>query len=330
MLIGHQQQLDYVVTAATHGKLAQAYLITGQPGVGKATFACTLAQRLCCPKPVAAYPCGVCTSCLQLAAHTHPDLTWVAALPPKTEVSIDQVRELRSFTNLASLSGGKRLVVLDGADTLTAEAANALLKTLEEPLGQALFLLLASDLRQVPPTVRSRCQLLSLGIVPTNAIAAALQQGMPAAEAELLAQESGGYPGKALALANDQELRAAHAAQVSLLLTILRARGWPELQHFAERELSGGDEGERASTKALQVIGVWLELARDLVLLSLGLSHLARYQNQRDELELVARTLGTVKLRDACTAILQARHSLIANANVRLTMETLALSLAHL
>ncbi len=140
------------------GRLPHALFLVGSPGVGKARFARALAQRLLCLSPKDDAACGHCRGCeLNLAGH-HPDFLLVEPEQAGKVIKVDQVREVVEFSAKTSQQGGARVVVLDPADALNANAANALLKCLEEPGRDAFFLLVSSRPSAVLPTIRSRCQ----------------------------------------------------------------------------------------------------------------------------------------------------------------------------
>lgn len=140
------------------GRLPHALLLVGSPGVGKARFARALAQRLLCLSPEGDAACGHCRGCeLNLAGH-HPDFMLIEPEQAGKVIKVDQIREVVEFAAKTAQQGGARVVILDPADALNANAANALLKCLEEPGRDAFFLLVSSRPSAVLPTIRSRCQ----------------------------------------------------------------------------------------------------------------------------------------------------------------------------
>lgn len=328
MLIGHAQQYKFLTQAASAGQLAHAYLIVGTSGSGKATLAQQFVQYLSCTRRVG-QPCGECTACRQVAAHSHPDLMWLAPLAPAQSITIDQVRELSTFTNIASLASGRRVVVLDGADKLTAEAGNALLKALEEPLGRTMFLLLATQAAAVLRTIRSRCVPLHLGLVAATDIEVLLrEQNVPSALAKELALASGGRPGVAITLAANPERFQEQLRYARMFLALSGGQAWPQTQAFLSEELgASSDEGERQSSRAQSILAVWLELARETLCAALGLRELQRYQALAAEVAQVATQRTPSHLARQCELVLEAQAKLAANAHVRLTMESLALNL---
>lgn len=142
-------------------RLPHAILLTGPAGVGKAHLAERLVRALLCGQPRPEHDaCGECRACRLLAAGTHPDRRDV--LPEKPEqpvIRVGQIRTLTEFLNLSSQLGGRRVALIAPADSMNAAAANALLKSLEEPAGGVVLVLLADRPARLPATVRSRCQI---------------------------------------------------------------------------------------------------------------------------------------------------------------------------
>jgi DNA polymerase-3 subunit delta' len=189
-------------------QLPHALLLSGPPGVGKSRFAHALVSQLLCEAPQAARPCGTCAACGWVAAGTHPDLRVLSLAltdegKPSSEIRIDQVRALADFLVVGSHRGGRRIVVIDPADAMNTVTANALLKTLEEPGDGLLFLLVTGRADALLPTIRSRCQTVSLPGPGLEAACAWIQgaAGCTPEEARTWLAMAGGAPLHALRLA---------------------------------------------------------------------------------------------------------------------------------
>jgi DNA polymerase-3 subunit delta' len=160
-----------------------------------------LAARLVCPERAA--PCRECPACLQVAAGSHPDLHLVRLLPGKKEIGIDLIRRLKRFVQMTAIAARRKVAIIDDAERLSVAAQNALLKTLEEPSGQALLVLVTSSAGALLPTVRSRCQRIVFRPLAEVDVAALLvEHGVEAEEASFLARHADGSPGHALAVRN--------------------------------------------------------------------------------------------------------------------------------
>ncbi|HET8731968.1 MAG TPA: DNA polymerase III subunit delta' [Moraxellaceae bacterium] len=249
----HQPVWMRLVTLVQDGKLPHALLVGGSAGIGKRRLAQAFTARLLCQSPTAAGACGQCKSCSLIAAGSHPDLL---ELMPETDaktgkvartIKVDQVREVVEFAAKSSQLGGYRVVTVEPAHLMNVQAANALLKTLEEPGRNTLLMLLSSQPLGLPATIRSRCQLLALGVPP---VADALAWLEPLVgnqdEARLLLELTDGAPLAALALRD--------------------AAWYPERERLL-KDLGGLREGKVA---ALAVAQRWQSLGAEAVLPALS------------------------------------------------------------
>ena len=153
-----QTQWQSLVTRIKTQRLPQALLLQGIPGLGKTSFAHCLAEFLLCAQPVADQACGQCVECIQIQAGTHPDYHVLAPEKEHGPLSVEQIRSLTQALVASAHRGGKKLVIITAAERLNEAAANALLKTLEEPGAQCFFVLVSSFPSLLLPTIRSRCE----------------------------------------------------------------------------------------------------------------------------------------------------------------------------
>ncbi|MEY2167409.1 MULTISPECIES: DNA polymerase III subunit delta' [unclassified Rhodanobacter] len=218
--------------------LPHALLLCGPAGLGKRGFAQRFVRGLLCARAQDGEACGQCRSCLLLDAGTHPDVvTLTFGLrrdgTPRTEIVIEQIRELSARLAMSSQFGGWQVALIDPADAMNAAAANALLKTLEEPSGQTLLVLLADAPWRLPQTIRSRCQRIEFN-VPPPAEAQAWLQGQGVAQAQVALDAALGNPGLALAWAQQGALE--RRAEVRRDLAALAA-GRGQVTDMAKRWL---------------------------------------------------------------------------------------------
>jgi DNA polymerase-3 subunit delta' len=191
------------------GRLAHALLLTGPAGIGKHQLAERFAQSLLCAQPHAdGQPCGQCHACSLYAAGTHPDLFRLSPEDDSKNIRIDQIRALIERMSLSSHYGRHKVVILNPADAMNIAAANALLKTLEEPPADTILLLITDRPSFLPATIRSRCQTLRLALPAREEaqVWLATQLGNPE-EATVLLALAGGAPLAALDLADEQLAR---------------------------------------------------------------------------------------------------------------------------
>jgi DNA polymerase-3 subunit delta' len=151
-IIGQEKALNLLKSALAGNKMVHAYLFTGPRGAGKMTAAVRFAAGAVCLQG----GCGICDSCRKSAGGTHPDIAVIAA--DGTSIKIDQIRKVNNSIGLKPFEGKKRVYIIEEAHLMTTEAANALLKSLEEPPGHSMFILTADGLDGLLPTIISRCQ----------------------------------------------------------------------------------------------------------------------------------------------------------------------------
>ena len=193
-------------------RLPHALLLSGASGLGKRALADALvAAALCENRNADGHACTSCRSCLLMAAGSHPDRVHLSfemrddGKTPRTEIVIEQIRKLSQRLSLSSQFGGMQLVIIDPAERMNASAANALLKTLEEPSGSTMIILVSDQPSRLPATIRSRCQRIQIN-PPSHAVSMAWLsgQGIVAKDAELALIAMLDNPGRALeALADD-------------------------------------------------------------------------------------------------------------------------------
>lgn len=190
-------------------RLPHALLLTGLPGLGQRQFAEALAAALLCRAPAAdGSACGQCRTCVLLRAGTHPDYRVVEPEEEGKQITVDRVREVAGFQSLKAQYGDRQVVVVDPADRMNVNAANALLKTLEEPTDGTVLLLCSSRPASLLPTIRSRCQQVALRPDHGAATRAWLAErlGGDSGRADLLLAMSAGAPLTALALGQEGQL----------------------------------------------------------------------------------------------------------------------------
>ncbi|MEA2078807.1 MAG: DNA polymerase III subunit delta' [Pseudomonadota bacterium] len=230
-----QQYRDRLNRTRVQGRLPHALLISGQDGVGKRVLAEQFAHSLLCEQPAAdGQACGQCASCGWLQAGTHPDLLWLVPEEAGKAIKVDQVRALSSELCMTSHAGRYKLVIIQPADAMNTNAANSLLKTLEEPSDNTLVMLLTALPGRLPATIRSRCQQLQVAVPDALSAQQWLQDtGMESGQAIRYLKLANGAPLKAQQLAEtdsagrrDQCLQQLVAVYQGSLDPIETAKQW--------------------------------------------------------------------------------------------------------
>jgi DNA polymerase-3 subunit delta' len=313
-VVGHEWAIEILARSVTSGRMSHAYLFSGPPQIGKTTMAQAFAQAVNCVG--AEPPCGVCSSCRRIAAGIHPDVRVVRA--EGTSIKIDQIRELQREAALSPVEGRWRVYIVRQMELATTEAANCLLKTLEEPPARVILILTTSDQDALLPTIVSRCQIFTMHPLPIEKVRAVLsERGIDDGRARLLARLSMGRLGWAINAASDPASLDQRQQRLDEM-AVLFGQGWVERFNYAA-ELSGNlDEARRA-------MDLWLSWWRDLLLLASGSAVEITNLDRRTELEEATRRYSLDEVYSTIIALRQAIWQLEHNANARLVLENLML-----
>jgi len=311
--------------------MAHAYLLGGPPHIGKMTLAINLAQALNCEADEP--PCGECVSCQKIASAKHPDIQIIgltsnddsAEAKLRAEISIDQIREMQHSANLPPFEGRYKVFIIDGAELLSNEAANCLLKTLEEPVSGVIFILLTSNDRLLPATVVSRCQRLELLPLAASEVEAALESrwGIEPQKARLLARLCHGCLGWALSAASDDSLLELRAERIDRLLDIINTDYEERFAYAAQLAA----QFSRSRGLVQEVLDLWLDYWRDLLLVKVGRSDTITNIDRLAMLVGIAKGYSLAQIKAVINSIQAAGEQLRQNANPRLVLEVLMLDI---
>ena len=310
----HVEQWRRLIAARQAQRLPHALLLCGPAGLGKTAFARRLGAALTCTQPdPEGDACMSCAACRQTRAGSHPDLRWVQPDEPGKMIKISAIRELSSQSVLAAQAGGYRLFIVEPADAMNRSAANALLKTLEEPVSRTVLFLVSSHPDRLPATIRSRCQAVRFTPPPGTLVRQWLIERRVSGDAEQLMAVSGGAP-----------LRAMQAAE----------EGWIE----EGRRLCGELEAlARRSENPLRIVEEWQK--RPLILLTEGMkrcvSDLVRLASGADRSSLyhpglagdLDKLIKNIKLRaifNFYDEVLRFEQDTARNLNVQMMLEFVA------
>ena len=328
---GQDRLLGQISGSLRAGRIGHAYLLVGPPHVGKMTLALDMAAAVNCRQLADMHdgPCGDCEACTRIQRGVHADLNVLSVggdPQTPTRISIRQVREAENFLSVTPVEGGWKVIILEGAETLSAgqsESANALLKTLEEPPEKALLLLLSSAEEAILPTIRSRCRLLSLRPMAGDALAdyLATRHGAEPERARWLARLARGCPGWAINALQDPSVLESRSTQLD---GIAESEGTALDQRFSyANSLAGGFSGDRESVR--QTLYLWQGWWRDLLLVKEGVADHVQNGDRRAELESLAPNASSAAIVTFLRRLQETLTALDANANPRLALESLML-----
>ncbi|MBU0484866.1 MAG: DNA polymerase III subunit delta' [Proteobacteria bacterium] len=258
-LIGQDKAKKLLKNAVTNHKISHAYLFKGPTGVGKKSLAKIFAAYINCSSPIAKTgPCNNCPSCRKFQTDNHPD--FIIIEPDGVSIKISQVRELKHSLNFPPYEAAYRVVLLPDIQAMRREAANSLLKTLEEPPPNTILILCADEASNILPTINSRCQIIPFFPLPYEQVAQLLaQDGISPVEADTLAAISEGSIGRARLLASNELLSLRREIIENLLQTNLNNPESTEIV-IALAEKSG--KLKEDLSELLDLLKIWL---RDLV-----------------------------------------------------------------
>jgi len=317
-VLGHDRAVRQLRASAVAGQPAHAYLFSGPDGVGKATLARALTASLVCDAPENGDACGVCPECTRLAAGTHPDVRLVAREEDRRDIRTEQAREVTRWLMLRPLMAARKVAVVDDAECLNEHGQNALLKTLEEPPGAAVLVLCVTDASLLLPTVRSRCQRVTLERVPADVVDRLLAaRGVPDDVRATVVARADGSPGRAVALAEDP-----HAPARRRMLDQLASLGGS-----TAADLSGVAQalGREDVDAALDTAVSWY---RDVLALVLeGPDTAVRNADALGPLRAAATRVDVPQVLGALETVCDTIRAVEGNANRVLALETMLLAL---
>ena len=315
---GHAAIISRLRALAGAQRLPHALLFCGMEGVGKRRTARVLARTLLCTRGGDA-PCGCCDACRTMAAGVHPDYFEVV---PEVRgkgaamIRTEAVRDILIAASGAPVQAQRRIILIDGAETMNETAANRLLKTLEEPSGEVLFILVTHAYDAVLPTIRSRAVRIAFGALPRVEIAAALmERGVE--DAAALAALADGSLGRAYALADEGLALRDEALD---LLAQLRTLGIEDLW------VRAAEIGARPHAERTAWIGFLQMALRDLLILHEdGAASELYHIDRRTELTALLAKLTRADLFALMEATRQLTHRFAANVNPALQVEAFLL-----
>ncbi len=329
-VVGQENATRILDSSLATGRLSHAYLFAGPPHVGKTTLALDLACAVNCVTVEDSLPCQDCIQCRRISSGHHADVRLIGLRRQeegsrRRELGISEIRSVTNQSHLKPYEGASRVFIFEDAETMSEEAANALLKTLEEPPPQTLLILLTSQEDRLLPTIKSRCSRIELKPMAEDPLARYLEEtrGVETEQAPLLARLSKGCLGWALTALEDPLVLERRTTELDRLIGLLGAT--VEQRFHAASDVANLYYRDRE--EALETLDIWLSWWRDLLVLrETGLEWVYN-QDYSEQLQEWKSAYTPGQIAGFIGAMARTVEALNSNVNARLALESLMLSL---
>ena len=325
-IVGHELAINTLRRALLAQRVRHAYLFTGPEHIGKALLAQRFAQTLLCTgggdaNNAPQNPCNACLSCRKVMHGNHPDVHYISRPPEKQFILIEQVRALQADAARKTLEGRRNIFIIQGMHEMNVQAANCLLKTLEEPEPDVVLLLTTPDPGLLLPTILSRVQQVPMQLLTMKQIKSALEDRwhVEPDEANLIAALAAGRMGWAVQAVEDEDMLAERQTQLETLAKLSTAG---KVQRFDVAQRLSAD-----SDKLHGILELWLLWWRDMVLAANNCLDLIVNVDMQSIIQNQAAKVGAAESQRMVRAILGTMEALDQNVNARVALEVLMLDL---
>ncbi len=337
-ILGQEIPISILKNSLKAGRVAHAYLFLGEEGVGKKLAALNLAKVLNCEKN-SVDACDDCSSCQKIERSLHPDVKCFEPDGLSRTIKLEHILELQREIYLKPFEGRKKVFMLFEAERMNREAANALLKTLEEPPGESILILISTSSDKLLPTIKSRCQTVRFSLIPEEAVEKFLRENLDckADEARSLSLVSGGRPGEALRLKKEGVFEEKEKI-LDLVLDknedVLEIAGkmvkiWDEHKKNLELKYSEGSKVQREYRRAIDggIEAITLFFRDCLVWKITGDEQLVVNQARFSSIKSMAQMFSRKDLKEKIAALKEIKEAVARNAHLRLALVVMLLKL---
>lgn len=320
-IFGNKNTIEKMISAVKRKKLSHSYLITGSPGTGKTLLANIFAKMIQCESETESLPCLLCSSCKSFDTENHPDIIYVVPTKKKV-IGIDDIREqIISKALTKPYKYNYKIFIIENADTLSEQAQNALLKTLEEPPHYVIFIMTAVSAKSMLPTVLSRSVILKTQEICSADISAFLcsKLSIDKEKADFYGEYARGSIGEALKIASSEDF----VSMRQVIFDIISSAKNSSPAEFTEHAKTL--EKYKASPEFLDIFIMYY---RDLMVIKLtGNTHNIIQKDKAEFLLEEAKKETSQNISDKLEAVLNAKKELSANANFILCMEVMLIKI---
>jgi len=326
-VIGHQKILKFLQRSAINNQLAHSYLFYGPKHIGKNKVAEDFISDLFCPnkKKNSFLSCGTCPSCQQLIKKIHPDFIYLGSsfssieLTPQGKIGVEQARKIKEFLYSSPFSAAHKVVIIEETDNLTLQAANALLKLLEEPPLKSIIILISRSFTYLPATLRSRCQILRFSFPLKKESINFLKKEFSLKEkkAEEILSLALGRPGLAIEFARNFKEIERERGLINDFISLLN-------KNDSESKFQLVDLILNTKKSPQQALDNLARLLRDIILVKLNLC--PTDQSIAIQLKALAQKYTQKDLQNLINQIFKTQFLLAANVNQKLAIENLIIN----
>ena len=314
---GQDNAIEFLKSSIDNNKVSHAYIFIGPDGVGKKSTAINFAKALNCLSPKGGGPCDICAQCRKIDSSNHPDVLISSPAKEESSFGIDRIRAITKDIGLRPYEGRKKVYILDSADSMTQEAQNALLKTLEEPPSESVLILIVENINSIFPTIQSRAKRIRFFSLAPEIIENILIDiyKLDKEKAQILSRISSGELGRALKY-NDEDFFQKRARIIDGL----------KCGTLLDSDLEG-----LSKTELKLVLDIMLTWYRDILVAKAGASGQSALVNT-DRLNLIrdeAKRSSFEALNNIINQLILTRSFLEQNVNPKLAMGVLGISLTH-
>lgn len=340
-LVGNDHIADFLLKCLKKGDVGGSYIFCGPDNLGKTAVALFFAQILLCRGEKSKLPCGECYSCKKFSAlksggeeMAHGDFYLVKKDKSKKNISIEQIRGLITTLGMSSFLNSYKIGIIKHAHSLTVEAANALLKTLEEPKKDVIVILVTSNPETLPATILSRSKILRFKPVSADIIYDYLieKAGAGRSAAKNYSRMCLGRPALAVKFLNDSDFYDSYLKRAGVFLNFFkndindRFRDIEGLLKDSGSKQGAEQTGQESAALAVRISEIWAGMARDLLLLSHNHGNLIQHEIFLKELNALKEKLSQKKIISLFEALASAEKYIKSNVNPRLALEVVSLN----
>ena len=322
-IVGHKDKVEHLLKAYKLGKLAHAYIFLGPQGIGKKSSALAFIKYVFCEdisyKESNGDSCSVCAECRKVSAGNHPDLIMLE--PERSSIKIDMIRELKNNLHYGKYDANLRFCIINDAENLRLEAANALLKTLEEPAKDVIIILVTSKVNMLLPTIISRCQKVRFNPLTKDEIKSALISihGLDDDRADVVS----GFLQGAFPKTDKESLDKIIDLRSNLLKKIKEI----SINNFSGIVNLSEEVGEEEKEQLVDIIEIIKTFYRDAALIKSGISDDIINKDVMYDIRKIASNQTNDELYLKINIMNQMQGLLMANVNKRLAMESMLIEL---